>query len=110
MIPEVVERIERPSKYAHKFHMPGTCPSCGTKVVRSGAYALCPAGLSCRAQLRGRIRHYGSRQALDIAHLGSETAHQLVERAMVESLADLYRLEPEDLQQLEGFAEKSATQ
>lgn len=110
VIPEVAERIERPNKYAHKFHMPSRCPSCGTPVARQGAYVLCPAGLSCKAQLRGRIVHYGSREALDIEHLGEETARQLVERGMISSLADLYRLKAKDLQQLEGFAEKSARQ
>jgi DNA ligase (NAD+) len=90
--------------------MPEKCPSCGTSVVREGAYLLCPAGLSCQAQLRGRIRHYASRDALDIEHLGQETAGKLVARGLVASLADLYRLEPEDLERLEGFAEKSARQ
>jgi DNA ligase (NAD+) len=110
VIPEVVKVIERPNKYAHKFHMPGKCPSCGAKVVREGAYVLCPAGLSCKAQLRGRIRHYGARDALDIDQLGTETARQLVQRELVTSLADLYRLQPQDLVNLEGFAEKSARQ
>jgi DNA ligase (NAD+) len=64
----------------------------------------------CPAQLRGRIAHYGSREALDIEHLGTKTAHQLVERGLVGSLADLYLLETEDLEGLEGFAEKSAGQ
>lgn len=110
VIPEVVERVERPNRSARKFRMPDKCPSCGSEVAREGAYVLCPGGLSCRAQLRGRIEHYGSREALDIEHLGTETAKQLVERKMVSSLADLYRLESEDLEQLEGFAEKSARQ
>ncbi len=110
VIPAVVERIERPNKYAHKFHMPEHCPSCGARVERSGAYVLCPAGLSCKAQLRGRIEHYASRPALDIEHLGHKTADQLVARDMVTSLADLYRLEADDLARLEGFAEKSAGQ
>ncbi|NIQ95007.1 MAG: NAD-dependent DNA ligase LigA, partial [Desulfuromonadales bacterium] len=110
VIPEVVERVERPNKSTRKFRMPDECPSCGTAVVREGAYVLCPGGLSCRAQLKGRIKHYGSREALDIEHLGEETAKQLVEREMVASLADLYRLKPDELEQLEGFAEKSARQ
>ncbi|MEJ2700773.1 MAG: helix-hairpin-helix domain-containing protein, partial [Desulfuromonadales bacterium] len=80
------------------------------KVVREGAYVRCPAGLSCPAQLRGRVIHYGSRSALDIAGLGAETALQLVERGLVRSLADLYRLSEDDLRNLEGFAEKSARQ
>jgi len=110
VIPEVLERLERPNKYAHKFHMPEKCPACGTPVIREGAYVRCPAGLSCRAQLRGRIAHYASRSALDIEHLGEKTAAQLVERGLVATLADLYRLEPEDVEGLEGFAEQSARQ
>ena len=66
VIPEVVERIERPNKNAHKFHMPERCPSCGTRVISEGAYVICPADLRCPAQLRGRLQHYGSRKALDI--------------------------------------------
>lgn len=110
VIPEVVERVERPNKYAARFHMPERCPSCGTEVVREGAYVLCPAGLSCKAQLRGRLCHYGAREALDIEHLGEKTVRQLVERDMVNSLADLYRLEREEIEQLEGYAGKSARQ
>ena len=110
VIPEVVERLDRPNKCAHKFHMPEKCPACGTPVIHEGAYVRCPAGLSCRAQLRGRIAHYASRGALDIEHLGEKTAQQLVERGLVATLADLYRLQPEDVEGLEGFAEKSARQ
>ncbi len=110
VIPEVVERVERDNKYARKFRMPDSCPSCGTDLEREGAYLYCPAGLSCRAQLRGRIVHFASRQALDIEHLGEKTAAQLVERGLVSSLADLFRLEPADIAALEGFAAKSARQ
>jgi len=110
VIPQVVERIERSRQNARKFRMPEKCPSCGTEVVRQGAYVVCPAGLSCPAQLRGRIRHYGSRRALDIEHLGEKTAQQLVDQDMVQSLADLYRLQPEDFQTLELFGEKSSRQ
>lgn len=110
VIPEVVERTDRPRKNARKFRMPEKCPSCGAEVEREGAYYLCPAGLQCPAQLRGRLQHYGSREALDIEHLGEKTVNQLVERGMVKTLADLYRLEPEDLEELELFAAKSARQ
>lgn len=108
VIPEVVERIERPNKYAHKFHMPKKCPACGREVDTDGAYRRCPAGLSCPAQLRGRIAHYAARGALDIEGLGTETAGQLVSRGLVTSLADLYALQAEELATLEGFADQSA--
>jgi DNA ligase (NAD+) len=111
VIPEIVERIEDPGrKRGEPFVMPEICPVCGAKVVREGAYTVCPAGLSCPAQLIGRITHYASRNAMNIEGLGRETAKQLVEKGKVRNIADLYRLAVGDFMELEGFAEKSATQ
>jgi DNA ligase (NAD+) len=109
VIPEVVERVKEPGqKRGKEFSMPGRCPACEAEVVRKGAYVLCPAGLSCPAQIVGRIIHYASREGLDIESLGEKTAKQLYEKNLVESVADLYRLSEDDLRELEGFAEKSA--
>ncbi len=109
VIPEVVERLPEPGrKRGEPFEMPEECPVCGRQVEREGAYHYCPGGLSCRAQLVGSIVHYASREAMDIDHLGEETARDLVERGMVRDIADLYHLEAEDLESLEGFAERSA--
>jgi DNA ligase (NAD+) len=88
--------------------MPDHCPSCGSPVVREGAYVLCPAGLSCPAQRTGRIIHYASRDALDIETLGEKNVKQLVEKGLVKELPDLYRLDTQQLQRLQGFARKSA--
>lgn len=109
VIPEIAERIKRPGKKrGDRFQMPGKCPVCGAGVTREGAYHICSAGLSCPAQLRGRIQHYASREAMDIDHLGEDAADQLVQRGLVENLADLYQLKESDLESLEGYAEKSA--
>ncbi len=109
VIPEIRKRVKQPGKKrAEPFSMPSHCPVCGAGVVREGAYHICPAGLSCRAQLVGRLQHYASRNAMNIETLGEKVARQLVDRKMVSNLPDLYRLEMEDLEQLEGFAEKSA--
>lgn len=111
VIPHVVERIgEQGRRREEPFEMPEECPACGTEIVRDGAYHLCPNGLSCPAQLSGAIEHYGAREALDIDHLGEETAKLLVSEKLVEDLADLYRLSVEDVSKREGFAEKSAGQ
>jgi DNA ligase (NAD+) len=111
VIPEVRERIPQPGqKRSRPFRMPENCPVCGTRVEREGAYYVCPAGLSCEAQLTGRIEHYASRDALDIDHLGTKTVLQLVRRGMVRALADLYRLRPEQLETLDGYAKRSAAQ
>ncbi|HZD54896.1 MAG TPA: NAD-dependent DNA ligase LigA, partial [Candidatus Aquicultoraceae bacterium] len=90
VIPEILGVEEKGKKRGKKFSMPGKCPACGSKVFREGAYVFCPAGLSCPAQLVGRIRHYGSREAMDIEGLGEETIRDLARRGMVKDMADLY--------------------
>jgi DNA ligase (NAD+) len=63
---------------------------------------------SCPAQIKGAIRHFASRDALDIEGLGEKLVSVLVDRGLVASPADLYRLQVEDLQELPGLAAKSA--
>ena len=110
VIPEIVERIKQPGRErGSPFKMPDTCPACGAGVERRGPDTLCPAGIACPAQLAGRIVHYASRAAMDIEGLGEKTVTQLVEKGMVSDLADIYDLEPEDFERLEGFAEGSAS-
>jgi len=109
VIPEVAERVPQPGvERGPEFEMPDKCPSCGTEVVKEGAYTICPAGIACPAQLKGHLTHYGAREAMDIDGLGEKTAQQLVERGMVADLADLYDLSEDDLRALEGFGETSA--
>ena len=111
VIPEVVERVGGPrTRRGKPFSMPRRCPVCGSQVRREGAYYFCPNSLSCRGQLAGRIVHYASRDAMDIAGLGRKTVKELVDREMVKSIADLYRLTVGDLRQLDGFADRSAKQ
>jgi DNA ligase (NAD+) len=111
VIPEVTERVGRAKRRQGKpFAMPKHCPACGARVYREGAYHYCPNTLSCRGQLEGRIEHYASRTAMNIEHLGKKTVAELVQRGIVKSIADLYRLSVDGLRQLPGFAEKSATQ
>jgi DNA ligase (NAD+) len=110
VIPQVVERVEEEGrKRGRRFVMPDECPACGTPVEERGPYTACPNRFGCPAQLMGRICHFSSRSALDIAGMGEETARLLVERGLVRELADLFDLQPEGLTELPGFAEKSAT-
>ncbi|MGB5294989.1 MAG: NAD-dependent DNA ligase LigA [Thermoanaerobaculia bacterium] len=110
VIPQVVERIEEPGrKRTPRFEMPAACPSCGTPLIDRGPFSVCPNSFECPAQLAGRLLHLGSRNALDIEGLGDETARLLVDRGLVRQLPDLFDLKAEQLQELEGFAEKSAT-
>jgi len=109
VIPQVVEVVEPGDDRPPPFEMPGECPACGTPVVEEGPRTVCPNRFGCPAQLKGRIVHFGARSALDIEGLGEETANLLVDRGLVRGLAGLFEVEPQQLMELEGFAEKSAT-
>jgi DNA ligase (NAD+) len=108
VIPEVVEVIK--SKRTGKetpFRMPSQCPVCGSAVVREEAIHRC-IGLDCPAQLKGRIRHFASKRAMDIDGLGVKLIDQLVDAGLVKDVADLYTLRKEQLAELERMADKSA--
>jgi len=110
VIPQVVERIPvEGEERGDPFTMPERCPSCDTPVFEEGPRTICPNRFGCPAQLKGRLVHFGARNALDIEGLGEETAVLLVERELVRQLADLFDLEVAAIQELPGFAEKSAT-
>jgi len=110
IIPEVVRVLPelRPAE-ATAVQLPTTCPECGSTLVREGAEAATRCiNSSCPAILRGGLRHWVSKGALDVDGLGSKLIEQLVERRLVHSIADLYRLDAALLSSLERMGEKSA--
>ncbi len=110
VIPEVVRPIpERRTGRERVFVMPERCPVCGAHIERPPGEVIprC-SGLSCPAQIKGRIRHFASRRAMDIDGLGTKLVDQLVDRGLVRDLSDLFRLRVEDLVPLERMGEKSA--
>ncbi|WP_374690355.1 NAD-dependent DNA ligase LigA [Accumulibacter sp.] len=111
VIPEVVRVLpEKRPAAARAFVMAASCPVCGSRVVRQQdeAVARCSGGLYCPAQRRQALLHFASRRAMDIEGLGERLVEQLVEHDVVRTPADLYRLDPQALVQLERMAEKSA--
>ena len=110
VIPYVVQVIaaKRPAG-APEFAFPERCPACGGVAFRpeGEAYWRC-MNAACPAQLKERLKHFGSRRAMDIEGLGDAAIEQLVDRGLVKDFADLYRLTAEQLAELERFAEKSA--
>jgi DNA ligase (NAD+) len=90
--------------------LPQACPVCGSQVARlpGEAVARCSGGLYCPAQRKEVIRHFASRRAMDIEGLGERMVEQLVDRGLVQGVADLYRLQPAELAALERMGEKSA--
>jgi DNA ligase (NAD+) len=110
VIPEVVSAIpELRTGDERPFKMPKKCPACGTPVVReeSEAATRCPNS-ECVAQIKERIRHFASREAMDIEGLGDKLVGQLVDAGLVKTAADLYRLGVDDLVPLERMGAKSA--
>lgn len=110
VIPYVVKSLPEAREGAEtQIRIPDKCPVCGADVAMSAdkKQAICtnPRG---DAQLREALSHYASRGAMDIEGLGGKRAEQLIEAGLVSDLADLYELRTEDLEQLEGFARKSA--
>ncbi len=110
VIPEIVEVIKDKRTGSEKrFRMPTTCPSCGSEVVKlPDEVAYRCINQRCPARIKGAILHFASRNALNIEGLGEKTVDLLVDRGLVNSIADLYRLKKEDIVGLPGFAELSA--
>ena len=111
VIPEVVKVVpERRPAGVRQFAMPTRCPVCGSAVVRaSGEVASrCSGGLFCPAQRKQAVLHFASRHALDIDGLGDKLVDQLVDKGVVENLADLYALEQDTVAGLERMGKKSA--
>jgi DNA ligase (NAD+) len=110
IIPEVVRVLPelRPAG-AVRLQLPHTCPECGSELVREeGEAATRCVNSSCPAILRGALRHWVSKGALDVDGLGSKLIEQLVDRGLVGSIADLYRLDAALLASLERMGAKSA--
>ena len=112
VIPEVVAFVpeQRPAD-ARQFVMPQTCPVCGSPIVRleDEAVARCSGGwVKCAAQRKGGLLHFVSRRAMDVEGLGDQLVEQLVDRRVVTTAADFYKLGFVALAELDRMADKSA--
>jgi len=111
VIPKVAKVIDdKEHPRGHKsFHMPETCPECGTKVVRTeGEVDYRCANANCPAKLRETILHFASRGVMNIDGMGDALVNQLTERGLVKNVADIYKLTKDDLLSLERMGDKSA--
>jgi len=109
VIPKIVKVVEKRSK-AKEFQIPKVCPACGSKIVkeRSEDVAYRCSNPSCSKQTERGLVHFASRAAMDIEGLGEAVVTQLLDKALVQDLADIYYLSKEDLLGLELFADKRA--
>jgi DNA ligase (NAD+) len=112
IIPQVV-RVEVDSRDGSErvYAFPKVCPSCGSPVDRAEGevdFHCTNSSLRCPDQLKEWIRWYAHRDAMDVDGLGEKLIAQLVDRGLVRSLADLYRLDAPTLADLERMGKKSA--
>lgn len=110
VIPQIVKPIEDDRDGSEKkFQLPDKCPRCGAEVVMSEdkKQAYC-TNINCPAQVRERIIHFASREAMDIEGLGKKRTVQLMEAGLLDRLPSIYEIKKENLISLERFAGKSA--
>ena len=114
VIPEVVQ-VRPGSAAGRPLVFPSHCPDCGSLLVREFKAAapqqeplIRCVNSSCPAILRGALRHWVSRDALDVDGLGSQSIEQLVQRGFVHAIDDLYDLQEATLAAMDGLAESSA--
>ncbi|MBW6410524.1 NAD-dependent DNA ligase LigA [Clostridium weizhouense] len=108
VIPEIMGTVEETLENSIEILPPTLCPACGSHVVLDGAHYFCDNTLSCKPQLVKSIVHYASRDAMNIAGFSEKTAEQLFERLNIKSISDLYKLNKEELINLDKFGEKKA--
>ncbi|WP_426877800.1 NAD-dependent DNA ligase LigA [Glaesserella parasuis] len=111
VIPQIVGVVaERRPDNAKKIAFPTACPVCNSAVVRveGEAVARCTGGLFCGAQRKEALKHFVSRKAMDIDGVGEKLIEQLMERELIRTPADLFKLDHTTLMRLERMGEKSA--
>lgn len=109
VIPEVVQVIlDKRPKNSEKFEIPSHCPTCGTKASKEPDEAVLRCqNAFCKSILIGSLIHFVSRRAMNMEKVGDKLIEAFVERELIKSFSDLYKLTAKDLQTLERQGEKS---
>lgn len=110
VIPEVVKVLKEKRTGAETiFEMPKKCPVCGAEAVREeGEAVLRCTGIECPAMLYRSLIHFASRDAMDIEGFGPAIIEQLLDKKVINNIADIYSIKYEDLITLERMGDKSA--
>jgi DNA ligase (NAD+) len=111
VIPAVVApKLPRKRKGLRKPRPPKECPRCGTPTVKppDGVFTICPNRSGCPGQVFQHIKHFVSKGAMDIDGMGEKLVVRFLDEGLISDVADIYDLDTEKLQALEGFGEVSA--
>ncbi|MBE5787963.1 MAG: NAD-dependent DNA ligase LigA, partial [Clostridiales bacterium] len=107
VIPEIMGSVDD-GKGGEEILPPVCCPACGGMLTQRGAHIFCLNREGCRPQAVARLKHFASREAMDIGGFSEKTADLLYDQLNIRDAADLYRLTTEQLQALDGFQDKRA--
>ena len=111
VIPQIIGVLhERRPDNAKPIIFPTNCPVCDSQIIRieGEAVARCTGGLFCAAQRKEALKHFVSRKAMDIDGIGGKLIEQLVDRELIHTPADLFKLDLTTLTRLERMGSKSA--
>lgn len=111
VIPQITKVVSNSVKRKSKLKLPRSCPSCGSKLVREEGFSAlrCTKGEDCPDQLIEIIKHFVSRNAMNIEGLGDKIIRLLIQKGLVEKISDLYKIKKENIISLEGFGSKSSS-
>ncbi|MDY3007342.1 NAD-dependent DNA ligase LigA [Anaerococcus porci] len=106
VIPEILGVVDENQKNTKKIEKPSRCPFCNSELIEGNVHIYCPNSISCTPQLKARLVHFASREAMDIDGLSERTAELFIKNLNINEIYDLYDIEYEDLIKLESFKEK----
>ena len=107
VIPEITGCVED-GQGGDPILPPEKCPACGGELTERGAHLFCLNRETCRPQAVARLKHFASRDAMDIGGFSEKTADLFYDKLGIRSPADLYNLTIDQVQQLDGFQDKRA--
>ncbi len=110
VIPKITKKIVLNCN-ANRFEMPSKCPVCNSEVISdaTAVHKICTGGWNCKAQLVERLKHFVSRSAFNIVGLGDKQLEYFVDKGIIKSYADIFKLELMNLnlEERDGWGEKS---
>lgn len=111
VIPEIIKPvIDKRTGYERPFQMPGACPVCGGKAFRDADEAATRCvNADCPAKLFESIKHFSSRNAMDIQGMGEVVVRELIDAGLISMVSDIYHLSEEDIATIPHFKEKSVS-
>ncbi len=95
VIPQIVRvRVEKRPADSQEYIFPDRCPICGHEAIRPEGEAVrrCTGGFNCEAQSRERLKHFASRNAMDIDGLGTQLIDLFYDKGWIKTPADIFRL------------------